>query len=105
MHFYLLEEARATEPAPSLGARSVVGAHWSTRTGPASGLVGQRCHCRELGGHLWDGGGSGEALTDQLAAEGLSSSSLSTAVHAEEQTVKGEETRLWAFLGAGGVGG
>lgn len=35
----------------------------------------------------------------------LFSSSLSTAVHAEEQTVIGEETGLGAFLGAGGVGG
>lgn len=35
--------------------------------------------------------------TGQLAAEGLSSSSPSTAVHAKEQTVKGEETGLRAF--------
>lgn len=112
-HFYLLEEARAAEPAPSLGACSAAGARWSSRTAPALGLVGQQHHCRELCGHLRDGVGSGEALagcaetggTGQLAAEGLSSSSPSTAVHAKEQTVKGEETGLGAFLGAGGVGG
>lgn len=76
MHFYLLEEAKAAEPAPSLGAHSMVGTCWSSRTAPASGLVGQQCHCRELCGHLWDGGGSGEALADQVPVwrqEGLAS--------------------------------
>lgn len=116
MHFYLLEEARAVEPAPSLGARSAAGARWSSRTSTRF-MAGQETVSlqgaswpsagrRGLGRGTCRSGGCLEAReTGQLAAEGLSSSSLSTAVHAEEQTVKGEETRLGAFLGAGGVGG
>ena len=113
---YLLEEARATDPAPSLGARSAAGAWWSSRTAPASGLARAAA---SLQGASWSSpgwrgfesgarrpGGCAEAGgTGQPVAEGLSSSSPSTAVHAEEQTVKGGKTRLGAFLGAGGVGG
>lgn len=60
-HFYLLEEARAVEPALSLGAHSGRNLlEQEDRTSLA--LVGQRHHCRELHGHLRDGGASEEAL-------------------------------------------
>lgn len=93
MHFYLREEVRAAEPVVP---------------------------CRQLSSLFWAEAGLGQVLASQVAAqteghsrdylcpagcEGLPSSSLYPVVHAEEQTVKGEESGLGAFLGAGGVGG
>lgn len=80
-HFYLLEEARAMEPALSLGAHSS-GTLLEQEDRTSLALVGQRHHCREL--HAISG--------MEEPQKRLFSSSLSTAVHAEEQTVIREET-------------
>lgn len=121
--FYLLEDVShgaSAAPGTLQCIRSLLEQH-----DRALDSVGQQCCCRELQQPLgWRRLGR-ETLhearslamlqrwprrraggTGQRSAEGLPrAGGMPAAVHAEEQTVKGGETWLGAFLGTGGVGG
>lgn len=86
MHFYLLEEARATEPALSLGAG------WSSGAASALGLLQQQYHCRELRGHLRDGAQKGARWLHGAGGTGWRQLSMCCSAR-QEQAVKGGE---WA---------
>lgn len=62
------------------------------------------CHAAEMAPQK--GRRDRPAISRGAAQEGLPrAGGMPAAVHAEEQTVKGGETWLGAFLGTGGVGG